>query len=395
MLFKRALPIFFLLAILALPDRLVAQGIPQNIRGLHQILDSLYTEMLPMCRDLISIGRALAGFAALFYIGVRVWRHIAAAEPIDFFPLLRPFVLGFCILNFPLVIAIMNGILSPTATGTAQLLDNTNASIERLVAQRENERKQTRAYKMYGIKDGAGDRNLWMQYTHSDKVGNEGIFGSIGYDVEFAVSKAYYNIKSMFKDFLSFLLQILYEAAALCINTIRTFQLLILAILGPIMFGLAVFDGFQHTLSVYLGRYINIYLWLPIANILGALLGKIQEGMIKLDTAQMQQHGDSFFTTSDIGYIVFMIIGIVSYFTIPSIANMVVNAGGGWALTSKAGSLLGAMATGSVATSMAIVGAPIGMAADAMGDANLKMSQGMGTAGASGGYFADKVAGKS
>lgn len=377
--------------LLVLPQLLQAQGFPSQIRGLHQILDNLYKEMLPLCGQLIGVGRALAGFAALFYIGVRVWRHIAAAEPIDFFPLFRPFVLGFCILIFPQVIGVINGILSPTVIGTAQMLQGTNATVERLMAQRERERKETRSYKMYGANDGSGNRDEWMKYTHSDKVGSEGFFGSLGYDIEFAVSKAYYNFKSMFKDFLSFLLQILYEAAALCINTIRTFQLLIFAILGPLVFGLAVFDGFQHTLSVYLGRYINVYLWLPIANILGSLLGKIQEGMIKLDMSQMQQYGDSFFSSSDVGYLIFMLIGIVSYLTIPSIANMVVNAGGGGALTNKTTSIM----VGGASTVMAAGAATTGMVADSFGDANSRMSQGMASSGANSGYFSDKVSGKS
>ena len=375
-----------------------AQGVPEQIRGLHKILGDLYNEMLPMCGNLIGVGQALAGFGAMFYIGVRVWRHIAAAEPIDFFPLFRPFVLGFCILNFQSVIALMNGVLSPISRGTGSMLTNTNDALKRLMEEREKERRQTMAYRMYGVNDGAGDRDIWMQYTHSDKVNNEGLLGGIGYDIEFAVAKAYYNFKSMFKDFISFLLQLLYEAAALCINTIRTFKLLILAILGPLVLGLSVFDGFQHTLSVYLGRYINIYLWLPIANILGSVLGKIQEGMIKLDVEQIQQTGDSFFSTSDVGYIVFMIIGIVCYFTIPSIANMVVNAGGGNAITSRATGLFGGVthaavggATGAAAT---VFSGAAGMTADVFGDANQRMSQGMNSAGTNSGYFKDKVDGK-
>ncbi len=195
--------------------------------------------------------------------------------------------------------------------------------------------KESLGYRMYGVYGGNGDRDLWMEMTHTDEIGREGIFGQVGNDMEFAMAKAYYNLKSWFKDFISFLLQVLYEAAALCINTIRTFNLLILAIIGPIVLGLSIFDGFQHSLTVYLARYVNYYLWLPIANILGSMLGKIQEGMIELDRSQINQHGDSFFTTTDIGYIVFMIIGIVSYFTIPSIANMIVNAGGGSSLVSK------------------------------------------------------------
>lgn len=187
------------------------------------------------------------------------------------------------------------------------------------------------------------------------------------------------------------MLQILYEAAALCINTIRTFQLLIFAILGPLIFGLAVFDGFQHTLPVYLGRYINVYLWLPIANILGSLLGKIQEGMIKLDMSQMQQYGDSFFSSSDVGYLIFMIIGIVSYLTIPSIANMVVNAGGGGTLTSKTTSI---MVNGG-SRMMAVGAASTGMVADSFGDANSRMSQNMASSRVNSDYFSDKVSGKS
>lgn len=391
---KKILSIMIGLQAALLPNKGLSQGFPSEIRGLHQVLNNLYTEMLPMCSSLIAVGRGIAGFAALFYIGVRIWRHIANAEPVDFFPLFRPFVLGFCILIFPQVIAIMNGILSPTVIGTSQLVDNTNASLQRLMAQREKERQQSRFYKMYGINEGSGNRDIWMQYTHPDKVGDEGVFDTLGYDVEFAVSKAYYNLKSWFKDLLSFLLQVLYESAALCINTIRTFKLLIFAILGPLVFGLAVFDGFQHTLSVYLARYINIYLWLPIANILGALLGKIQEGMIKLDISQAQQNGDSFFSSSDIGYIVFLIIGIASYFTIPSIANMIVNAGGGGALTSRVTRVFFGGAGSATSTTLAVGAAGAGMVADVFGDTNLKMSQSISNSGADSGYFTDKVSGR-
>lgn len=372
------------------PGVLFAQSAPEQIRSLHDVLNRIYDEVLPKCADLINIGRAIAGTGALAYIAYRVWRHIANAESIDFFPLFRPFVLGFCISIFPQVIALMNGILRPAEIGTAQLVDKTNASIQRLLDEREKERMETRSYKMFGVNDGAGNRALWMQYTHAD-VKREGLFGRVGYNIEFAMSKAYYNLKNWFRELISFLLQLLYEAAALCINTIRIFKLLILALLGPIVFGLAIFDGFQHTLTVYLARYVNVFLWLPIANILGFLLGKIQEDMIKLDIAQMQQYGDSFFSTSDVGYIIFMIIGIVCYFTVPSIANMIVNAGGTNMITNRVNSI----ASFGRGSAMAVTGGAVGMAADALGNANLTINKGMSGVGAAGGYFSDKLSGKS
>lgn len=139
---------------------------------------------------------------------------------------------------------------------------------------------------------------------------------------------------------MSEILQVCYEAAALCINTIRTFYLIVLAILGPIVLGLAVFDGFQHTLTTWLAKYINVFLWLPVGNIFGAIIGKVQENMLKLDISQVQSAGDTFFSSTDTAYLIFLIIGIIGYFTVPSVANYIVHAGGGNGLLQKVNSMV-------------------------------------------------------
>src|SRR6187431_2570704 len=107
-----------------LPNVLLAQGIAGEMKNLQQVLDQLYTEMLPLCSKLIGVGRGIAGFAATWYIASRVWRHIANAEPIDFYPLFRPFVLGFAVIIFPSVIAMINGVMNPTVTGTSVMVNN-------------------------------------------------------------------------------------------------------------------------------------------------------------------------------------------------------------------------------------------------------------------------------
>ncbi len=128
---------------------------------------------------------------------------------------------------------------------------------------------------------------------------------------------------------MSEVLQVLYAAASLCINTIRTFFLIVLAIIGPLVFGFSVFDGFQQSLHQWLARYVNIFLWLPIANIFGSIIGLVQQNMLKLDIAQIQSAGDTFFSSTDTAYLIFLLIGIVGYFSVPTIANYVVHAHGG------------------------------------------------------------------
>jgi conjugative transposon TraJ protein len=189
---------------------------------------------------------------------------------------------------------------------------------------------------------------------------------------------------------MSEVLHILYMAAGLCINTIRTFYLIVLAILGPLVFGLAVFDGLGHTLMIWIARYINIFLWLPVANVFGSIIGKIQEKMIALDIQQINQTGDTFFSTADTAYLIFMIIGIIGYFTVPSVANHIVNVGGGNTLLYKVSSVFSSSISGTANT---ITGGA-GMVADAFGNTANRMSGSLTSSGASEGYFKDKLTGK-
>ena len=51
--------------------------------NLHQILLSLYEEMMPLCSDMAGVAKGLAGLGALFYVAMRVWQSLARAEAID------------------------------------------------------------------------------------------------------------------------------------------------------------------------------------------------------------------------------------------------------------------------------------------------------------------------
>ena len=371
---------------LILPFFSHAQGMADDVKGMHSVLEQLYDEMMPLCSQLIGVGQGLAGFAAMWYIAARVWRHLANAEPIDFYPLFRPFVIGFCVLIFPSILGLINGVMKPTVTATAAMVEGSDKAIAVLLQRKEEAIKQSNVWQMYVGESGSGDRDRWYKYTHDNAdPSDEGFFESIGNDIKFAMSKASYNFRNSVKEWMSEVLQVLFEAAALCIDTLRTFQLIVLAILGPLVFGIAVFDGFQHTLTVWLARYINIFLWLPVANIFGSIIGKIQEKMLALDISQMQDYGETFFSRTDIAYLVFMIIGIVGYFTVPSVANYIVHAGGGGAFGHKVTSLFSSSSRSAVNTASA--GA--GMAVDAMRNAASRISQSMASNGTSNPYFND------
>ena len=366
------------IVVLLIPHLAEAQGMANRIRSLHEVLEKLYDDMMPLCSRLIGVGRGIAGFAATWYIASRVWGHIARAEPVDFYPLFRPFVLGFAVLIFPSVIAMINGVMKPTVTATAAMVTDSDKAVAKLLEMKEEAIKKTAYWQMYVGASGSGDREKWYKYNYGDK--REGWVKSIGNDIKFAFSKFSYNFRNSIKQWMSEVLKVLFEASALCINTIRTFYLFVLAILGPLVFGIAVFDGFQHTLTVWIARYLNIFLWLPVANIFGGIMGKIQENMLKEDLQQIATNGDTFFSTTDTAYLIFMIIGIIGYFTVPSVANYIIHAGGGNTLLYKVTNMMST-------SSRTVVAGGASMARDAMGGAANKISNSMADAGASQGYF--------
>ena len=95
-----------------------------NFDNLHQILRSLYEQMVPLCGDMAGVAKGIAGLGALFYVAYRVWQSLARAEPIDVFPMLRPFAIGLCIMFFPtVVLGTINSIMSPVVQGTAKMLE--------------------------------------------------------------------------------------------------------------------------------------------------------------------------------------------------------------------------------------------------------------------------------
>ncbi len=276
---------------------------------------------------------------SLFYVAAKVWQSLARAEPIDVYPLLRPFALGLCIMFFPtFVLGTINTVLSPVVKGCNQLMETQTFDMNEYRAQKdrlEYEALMRSPETAYLASDEEFDRQLEeLGWSPSDMVTMTGMY----------MDRAAYNIKKSVRDWFRELLEMLFQAAGLIIDTLRTFFLIVLSILGPLAFAISVYDGFQSTLPQWISRYISIYLWLPVSDLFSSVLARIQTLMLQKD---IQELSDPNFIPdgSSTVYVIFMIIGIVGYFTIPTVASWIVSAGGTSAYNrnvARAGSIAGA-----------------------------------------------------
>lgn len=312
-----------------------------NFDNLHQILGNLYQQMLPLCSDMIGIAKGIAGLGALFYVAYRVWKSLASAEPIDVFPLLRPFAIGLCIMFFPtIVLGTINAVMSPVVQGAHSILESQIENVDALRQQRDDLEYEAR------IREG----KEWLvnDEVYEEKFSELGI-RQIGTMVSMWWEHTWYNIKAWFRQLVADFFELLYNAAGLTVDTLRTFFLVVLAILGPLSFALSIYDGFQSTLTNWIARYISVYLWLPVADIFSAVLSKIRVLMLESDIALLQD--PSYIPDGSNGvYIIFLIIGIIGYFSVPTVAEWIIQSGGGAGSAmggiNKAGAFAGGVAGG-------------------------------------------------
>ena len=317
-----------------------------NFDNLHQILANLYQDMIPLCSNMIGVAKGLAGLGALFYVAYRVWQALSRAEPIDVFPLLRPFAIGLCIMFFPtLVLGTINAVMSPIVKGTHSILESQTMDMKAYQQQKDNLEYEAR------VREG----KAWLvdDEVYDKKMKDLGITDTPEIICMWG-ERLWYDIKAWFRQVIRDFFELLFNASALVIDTIRTFFLVVLAILGPIAFAFSIYDGFQATLTQWLTRYISVYLWLPISDIFSSVLARIQTLMLEQDIALLQD--PNYIPDGSNGvYIVFLIIGIIGYFTIPTVAGWIIQSGGAGAYgsavnktASKAGGIAGGVA-GSVA----------------------------------------------
>ncbi|MBL7867179.1 MAG: conjugative transposon protein TraJ [Flavobacterium lindanitolerans] len=309
--------------------------------NLHEVLRSLYDDMMPLAADMAAVAKGLAGLGALFYVALKVWQALSRAEPIDVFPLLRPFALGLCIMFFPtIVLGTINAVLSPVVTGTHAILEDQVLDLNQLQQQKdqlEYEAMVRNPETAFMVSDEEFDKKLEeLGWSPSD----------IGTMAGMYMDRTAYQVEKAIKDWFRNLLEVLFQAAALVIDTIRTFFLIVLSILGPIAFAISVWDGFQSTLTQWITRYVSVYLWLPVSDLFSSMLARIQSLILERDIAML---ADPAYIpdTSNTVYIIFMIIGIVGYFTIPTVTGWIIQAGGAGNFTRNVNQA--AMKTGNIA----------------------------------------------
>ena len=308
--------------------------------NLHTILRVLYDDMMVLCSPISQVAMAIAGIGALLYIAYRVWQSMARAEPIDLFPLMRPFAIGICILFFPtLVLGSLNGILSPLVKATHSLMVGQTLDMRGWQERRERLELESR-----------DQMPPDSYYAEDEEMERE--LSELGLDDQTQQAldrmneqRSSWSVKGIIFKCLAWILELLFAAASVILDVLRTFYLIVLSLLGPVAFAISVFDGFQSTLTQWLMKYISIYLWLPISDLFSAIIARLQSLAMRHDADLMAGGYNWYVDWSNSLNLIFMLVAVCGYLCIPSIASWVVQANG-FAAYNKTVSKMTSLASG-------------------------------------------------
>lgn len=328
--------------------------------AMETMLAGLYDDMIPMVKDFVNLARAVGGLGAIIYIGSRVWAHMARAEPIDVFPLLRPFLIGLCLLLFPQLCGILRGVTLAISHSTDQIRSTQSAKIDQLQAEKKA-LLAAQPENKYFATDEAYEQRL------KDLAGPMGV-GGIGDRMSLTFDKMAYDVNQSFREWMKNALELFHVAARLLISVLATFLLIVLSVLGPLTFAIAIFPGFGGGIQKWLGNFITISLWVPVCNIFGSIMATFQVQMLQSDVDRIKQGAGV--DSADFGYLVFLCIAIAGYLLVPYVTDMLIAASGAGGLAEQ---------MGKAATSMgAAAGAGAGIAGRGIGSAVESGASGMG-----------------
>jgi hypothetical protein len=286
----------------------------------NQFAENLFQGCLDKLSGLTELCFFLCGLFALVYFGNLLMKTWVKGSPIDFSVLIRPFIIGVVIMNFSLVYNLVDGILSPINSYTETL------AIDRKELIKEKD-KLADIRSEFREKEAALEQNGTTFWSNIFKVSSVSTFFDHLLD----------NCINLLLQSLEYLASIIFGAIKLTLRVISYAFRIILIVLGPFTFAISVLPAFKDNWTSWLGKYINVCLFIPIANIMDVIINKLNVLLIKTHIGYYQEaiqaltnslsDVDSSLMSITISYIIFLIAFIVLYLMIPNIASYIVSAG--------------------------------------------------------------------
>lgn len=312
------------------------EGYDKNLQAIGEQLEGSTSIFINTGINIVSLGM-------LLMVARKVYRVWGMNEPLDIYSMLRPIGFGL-LLKFYLVF--MGAVDSTLQVVNETVIGYVNGGKSTMITALV-ELDEANAKSMDEKTEGKD-----LGKTPIEESPSNGFWDTVAGTGEWIGAKLLSAIQYAIR-WLAFILLIF---GYVFLSTIRLLYLLILKLIGPIAIAFSAFEIFSDSWKGWLSNYINVSLWLPIANTFMFILLKLSNSMV--DKTQMDE------IQINMALIILYITGVFGFFKVPDLANLIISGGVG---------AIGSNAMGVSASPISAVAAYMGGKAGSAGRAGFDM----------------------
>lgn len=325
-------------------------NITDTVKG---VIDNVFDHMMAVGSPLESVAQVIAGLGCLIYVASIILPALERAEKIDIYPLLKPILVAFVVFNFSIVTGALNGFSDALGSAVSKMVQEDATSGRKLFGEKFKEASN----EMFEAKE--KEANLKEQafevaetafapenVAKAKKEGREVVTVNMGaagnkeavkedlerssqiYSDAYAAGKkasGFWEKAGLFVAYkvllpaLSWLAQFIGQIAYVIIILLAKFNMIVLAIVGPLSFGLSQFKILSGSFSQWLARFISVGLWPGLCGLVQGIINMVINALAAVPDTTLLQNIIS-------GLIIIIVSSL--YFYVPAIAGFVVQSGG-------------------------------------------------------------------
>ena len=294
---------------------------------IQEILELIRLDLITVAEYVVVPAQSLAAIGALIFIAKIAYEGMLGGQILSM-RMFRPFAIAILLALYPQFMSVVDGIamLVNTSLGRAMITDEYR--ITDVLRTRDLNPETDTDEELLGIEDiqtEEGEEESSLINTVTDGI-SDAVSGGLG--VVKWIGESFYWARMRLIEEILFRLS---HGMLMIINALRIFFLVVLYIFGPLVIGLSAFPGFESAFGSWMGRYINVHLWLGIGNIFEAIAMRLWRIIVDNDGFWVEAIGiedavNKVMLTS--WSMIFLLVLIVGYAAIPTVSGWILSASG-------------------------------------------------------------------
>lgn len=205
-----------------------------------------------------AVGSSLAAAMAAVAIFIE-GRHYLSGKAFDWWNLLKPVLLFIVVANFPTIV--LNPVRAVAGVYNTRLADSFGSSVEEFKALFK-EQAEVMCHEQFGMDEGdlidIGEEDGWIA-RNAKKIANKliGSYYGLNEKLNFGAAQIASGVMFFFLNMYSSIMII-----------ISAMYMMVMALLGPVTFAIAIVPTYSGGIKLWLERYIQYTLWQPVIYLL-------------------------------------------------------------------------------------------------------------------------------